>query len=719
MTLVDAIASLNMSAEAFKTFWRLLYGGDSRRYTFAEMMPPNTGSDNDDDIGHKRNVKRVHWLRVMYECVIEPGMAYMNGISQLLQNREWLQMLQKCICNNIREITSKLFIDRLIDQATDNGELSFNEEWLFSGPDNSLYKRKSKATSRLVFNDIQDESTIGQWSELGGMLGKITVDLLNGRQNDSDSSWCNYSVAILSQLFDSIMNFVQNMYEGSDMMGRRLRVRESILSALYKATQHVASPEYILSICTESCDMLSPIKVIRSNNNLSIGPQHWYRGMANCMARYASLNIFKANIFALDQLEILVDNEKKLIRANWYRDDEHRSRSPTKMAAPKCLQLVTPKPNFIVTIDGDADGANTYAVHDFVLMQWAYFQRLASTNMTEVRERRITLPADFPPAVLRILLGVMYGVDLNNSIATNTETINNISDDSLRFILNECTMAYDLVVLPEDYNNAAIASSSSGDNRDVAQSLIQRLKREDVERSAVIWAERKDCDITTDRSAEEGGDYYDDDDENSMPVMPTTLASAEDYESMARYATKVAHRTGHLIMVDAPNLVKIKVENTPRLAAAFAILIDTLVVIAHQRDQFTMNFIQLRMVDRDAAPAGLSTSHIPPLPEIAVTLKDILLGPGDVANQSSQFIVANEVLASSSIATQTDEEELHPQFRWIGEEELRAQAEIDEARPVAQLRDLLVRPDDLMRHAPIRRPPRFASDDEEASTEDS
>jgi len=114
------------------------------------------------------------------------------------------------------------------------------------------------------------------------------------------------------------------------------------------------------------------------------------------------------------------------------------------------IRIELPPPNITIRM-----GDKTYEVHDFILYQWSYFGRLMAAGMAEAEQRTIEFNAEFPHQALLVILAVLYGCNLNDSLHCGDALISNMTDNTARFILEH---AEEYELLP--FRHAEAASSS-------------------------------------------------------------------------------------------------------------------------------------------------------------------------------------------------------------------------------------------------------------------
>jgi hypothetical protein len=108
------------------------------------------------------------------------------------------------------------------------------------------------------------------------------------------------------------------------------------------------------------------------------------------------------------------------------QDDEddfiyHTPGRARKGQALKC-RVPLPAPDYLIGITG-ADESTFLRVHGFILAQWQFFVRMVQSGMSEATTKRIELPDDFPPEMLRIVLAMLYGFDVEQMSRPGEEDV--------------------------------------------------------------------------------------------------------------------------------------------------------------------------------------------------------------------------------------------------------------------------------------------------------
>lgn len=621
-SFIDTLASLDVSATQFETLGRMIYGA-------------RASQDEGSNVGDGRLAlpaalegehfnKRARWLRLMCERVVVPGVAYTKSMHRLLQNDEWIQCMQTRVCKNIEKgLFAVDFFEALAKRASsskvDNNDTSssslFNDEWFFElNGDAQFAACQSNKDSQ---KKEDDTSTKDDWTQLGRALGVIAFDLFGDHKEAQDGivendAWHQYRVSLFAILFQAINRHVSRLFGVQSTLSTScMRVQQAIYDGLYETTQPYMSTGQLWSISllmtnTTIDNMMFHVIGMPIKNTSPMGWTQWRTAMSSCMAHYGSLHIFGASAAALAQAELA--NAKNLGTPRFEIVEILQAPTPPK----KRLQLSMPDANFTVSIESKDDKKPiTFAVHDFMLAQWAYFQRLMSAGMVEMRERHMTLPADFSPTVLRIILGTIYGVDLNNTIATNGNTLTEVKTETMRFILNECITMYDMAtVAPEDEVCSTEATSSSAPT--VTTALIQRLKREDADKAAAV------C-LAAQQNA--SGDIPP---LEALEKFTSHLPTIENPMQFLQYAVKINKHTTIFAPRTPPNLLKRKVENAPRLANAFVSLLDVLVATIHRRDQINAINLHVRVADRDAASDRNAVGLMPSMTDVGTAAMSLI-----------------------------------------------------------------------------------------------
>lgn len=124
-----------------------------------------------------------------------------------------------------------------------------------------------------------------------------------------------------------------------------------------------------------------------------------------------------------------------------------KSSSRIQQAHKTFHRVQLPEADFTIVADG---GRQSFRVHSWIMMQWPYFARMMSAELSEATNRVLELPSDMPTCVVECILCALYGVDQLSVLDSNSVMARMIPDGAVYLLQN--ALEFELVV--EDDENA-------------------------------------------------------------------------------------------------------------------------------------------------------------------------------------------------------------------------------------------------------------------------
>jgi len=564
--LLDALSSLNMSAQEFRTFWKMCYCNISS-YKFEKSESLNIAS----------------LFETIIQNIILPQLIFIRGMYQLVKSDKWFQTIftsQMHTYNSLLYAEYLYTLYRAIHNSADAVVCDFSD---------GVHHTSSSGSATRSSEQINAEPpSAQQWHDMGKLLAKI-MQQLAFESVDGDGSLTagvivedvRYSVSGLSKwnAFYKCTNDIISKSCRSESASDTVRATNAICANGYVwhgILDVMSTPGFPLPI--HFCIATLTTAGEREKSGYSFSRRQrsftWHTVISEAVARSASLELFSVHEPTL--IAHTVDIAQRSFKAR-VGNRTRRARDTEYDQTPKLLVLSPLEPDFVIRIDNSpagndaADNTGVFRIHSVVLSQWSYFKRMISVGGQEVADNQIVLPSDFPLSVLATVLAVMHGVEMTDPIATNNNTIATImDDDDVSFLLNEFVHAYDMV------DDVPLGEEDVGYLLGKRLSLVDRQNFEQAQKRQVAKARRGYRSFSDDDQSY--NDVYTDDDDDGTEALAVVTKNKETFTSTV------------------PKLVTPCLKNAPRLAAAFATLVDMVVVMTRTRSQHHIGQLMTRQV---------------------------------------------------------------------------------------------------------------------------